>query len=156
LIVRIYLGWGAGRIEAEFRARDISNISHQTTHNINHLRTRVNSPETNGKTERFWRTLEEELLTKEAFSSLQEAQERLNAYIDNYNCHRPHKGIDYNTPSSVYLNEDFKDRAFTNIWGLEDISDWLNEQLFSIIESSLPNTSSNLPDGAQSILTNVG
>ena len=49
LIVRIYLGWGAGRIEAEFRARDISNISHQTTHDINHLRSRVNNPETNGK-----------------------------------------------------------------------------------------------------------
>jgi transposase InsO family protein len=34
LIVRMYLGWGAGRIEAEFRARDISNISHQTIHKI--------------------------------------------------------------------------------------------------------------------------
>jgi len=265
LFVRMYLGWGARRIEAEFRARGISTISHQTIHkiisknalrplikpkrkikryqrpypdslwhidikgpfwikgvgktyiiglvddcsryiiaariypsrkmenaisflnanitlwgkpldlmsdndtafchwaqgvinqfqrllqdyDINHLRTRVNSPETNGKIERFWRTLEEELLSKEVFLTLQEAQERLNAYIDNYNHHRLHKGIDYNAPSSLYLNEDFKDRGFTNIWGLEGISDWLNEQLFSIIEASLENTGSNLSEEVQ-------
>ena len=82
-------------------------------YDINHIRTRVNSPETNGKIERFWRILWEELLSKETFSTLQEAQERLNAYIDNYNHHRLHKGIDYNVPSSLYLHEDFKDRGFT-------------------------------------------
>ena len=34
---------------------------------INHLRTRVNSTGTNGKIERFWRTLGEELLSREIF-----------------------------------------------------------------------------------------
>ena len=125
-------------------------------YDIRHLRTRVNSPETNGKIERFWRTLEEELLSKEIFSTIKQAQERLNAYIDHYNHHRLHKGIDYHVPSSLYLHEDFKDRGFTNIWGLEHISHWLNEQLFSIIDSSLDNTDSNLSEGVKSILTNVG
>jgi transposase InsO family protein len=102
---------------------------------INHLRTRVNSPETNGKIERFWRTLEEELLSREIFASIREAQARLNAYVTNYNEHRLHKGIQYQTPASIYVGREFTDRGFDNIWGLEHLSNWLNENLNALTET---------------------
>ena len=38
----------------------------------------------------------------------------------------------------------------------ERISHWLNEQLFSIIDSSLENSDSNLSEEVKIILTNVG
>jgi transposase InsO family protein len=104
---------------------------------INHLRTRVNSPETNGKIERFWRTLEEELLSQEIFTSIREAQARLNAYVSNYNDHRLHKGIGYQTPASIYLGREFTDRGFDNIWGIEHLSKWLNKNLYALTETIL-------------------
>jgi len=106
-------------------------------HGINHLRTRVNSPETNGKIERFWRTLEEELLSQERFTSIGEAQERLNAYVTHYNEHRLHKGIEYQTPASIYAGRAFTDRGFENIWGLQHLSIWLNENLNALTEEIL-------------------
>lgn len=102
---------------------------------INHLRTRVNSPETNGKIERFWRTLEEELLSREPFTSIREAQARLNAYVTSYNEHRLHRGIKYQTPAFIYLDRKFTDRGFDNIWGLEHLSKWLNENLYALTEA---------------------
>lgn len=104
---------------------------------INHLRTRVNSPETNGKIERFWRTLEEELLSRELFAGITEAQARLNAYVSSYNEHRLHKGIQYQTPASLYLGREFTDRGFDNIWGLGHLSKWLNKNLYALTEAIL-------------------
>jgi len=116
---------------------------------INHLRTRVNSPETNGKIERFWRTLEEELLCRELFTSIKDAQARLNAYVTNYNEHRLHKGIQYQTPACIYLGREFTDRGFENIWGLEHISKWLNKNLYALTEAIiLDQFHMNSPEGA--------
>ncbi|APC07759.1 integrase core domain-containing protein [Neomoorella thermoacetica] len=36
---------------------------------IRHIRTKINSPATNGKIERFWRTLKEEVLGRKISSS---------------------------------------------------------------------------------------
>jgi transposase InsO family protein len=62
---------------------------------IRHIRTKINSPVTNGKIELFWRTLKEEVLEKEWFESLEEAQAAINSYVKQYNHHRLHKGIGY-------------------------------------------------------------
>lgn len=50
-------------------------------------------PQTNGKVERFWRTLQEGLVHETDFDSLDELKEELNQYLYYYNYERPHQGI---------------------------------------------------------------
>lgn len=60
--------------------------------------TRPYRPQTNGKVERFWRTLKEDLIEDTDFDSLQELQDELLKYIVYYNWERPHQGIDGKKP----------------------------------------------------------
>lgn len=50
-------------------------------------------PQTNGKVERFWRTLQEDLIHETDFDSIDELKEELNQYLYYYNHERPHQGI---------------------------------------------------------------
>ncbi|HWZ36450.1 MAG TPA: integrase core domain-containing protein [Mucilaginibacter sp.] len=50
-------------------------------------------PQTNGKVERFWRTLKEDLIEDTDFDSLQELEDELLKYLVYYNWERPHQGI---------------------------------------------------------------
>lgn len=50
-------------------------------------------PQTNGKVERFWRTLKEDLIEETDFDSLEELEEELVQYLVYYNWERPHQGI---------------------------------------------------------------
>lgn len=65
---------------------------------IVHRYTRPYRPQTNGKVERFWRTLEEDLLAETDFDSQEELKEELLQYLYYYNHERPHQGIDGKTP----------------------------------------------------------
>lgn len=60
--------------------------------------TRPYRPQTNGKVERFWRTLKEDLIEDTDFDSLEELQDELLKYIVYYNWERPHQGIDGKKP----------------------------------------------------------
>jgi transposase InsO family protein len=55
--------------------------------------TRPYRPQTNGKVERFWRTLQEDLIHDTDFDSLEELQDELAQYLYYYNHERPHQGI---------------------------------------------------------------
>ena len=55
-------------------------------------------PQTNGKVERFWRTLKEDLIEDTDFDSLEELQDELLKYIVYYNWERPHQGINGKKP----------------------------------------------------------
>lgn len=50
-------------------------------------------PQTNGKVERFWRTLHEDLIEDTDFDSLEELEDELLKYLVYYNWERPHQGI---------------------------------------------------------------
>jgi len=63
------------------------------------------TPETNGKIERFWLTLEEELLMRQEISSLAAGQQALAAYLREYNFHRRHSALGYATPAQIYCPE---------------------------------------------------
>jgi hypothetical protein len=65
---------------------------------ITHRYTRPYRPQTNGKVERFWRTLEEDLLRETHFDSLEELKEELLQYLYYYNHERPHQGIEGKKP----------------------------------------------------------
>jgi transposase len=64
--------------------------------NIDHSRTRAKSPQTNGICERFHRTLQDEFYSvafrKKLYSSLEQLQIDLNAWLEEYNQRRPHSG----------------------------------------------------------------
>ncbi len=55
-------------------------------------------PQTNGKVERFWRTLKEDLIEETDFDSLGELEDELLQYLVYYNWERPHQGIDGKKP----------------------------------------------------------
>jgi len=65
---------------------------------IKHRYTRPYRPQTNGKVERFWRTLEDDLLRDADYDSKEELQQQLVDYLCYYNHHRPHQGIGGITP----------------------------------------------------------
>jgi|SRR5882724_5612416 len=65
---------------------------------IKHRYTKPYRPQTNGKVERFWRTLEDDLIRETDFDSLEELKDELMQYLYYYNHQRPHQGIDGKTP----------------------------------------------------------
>lgn len=65
---------------------------------IVHRYTKPYRPQTNGKVERFWRTLEDDLLRETDFDSIEELKEELLQYLYYYNHERPHQGIDGKKP----------------------------------------------------------
>ena len=65
---------------------------------IKHRYTRPYRPQTNGKIERFWRTLNEDLLEGTTFDSVAELQNELQQYLLYYNTQRPHQAMDGKDP----------------------------------------------------------
>lgn len=68
---------------------------------VKHRYTRPYRPQTNGKVERFWRTLEEDLLAETTFDSLAELKDELLQYMVYYNHERPHQGLNGKTPAEI-------------------------------------------------------
>ena len=65
---------------------------------VRHSRTRPYRPQTNGKAERWIRTVLSECLYIEVFASPAERRLALERFIDYYNGQRPHLGIGGRTP----------------------------------------------------------
>lgn len=65
---------------------------------IKHRYIRPYRPQTNGKVERFWRTLNEDLIEGTYFESIAHFKEELFNYILYYNHLRPHQGLGGKTP----------------------------------------------------------
>jgi hypothetical protein len=59
-------------------------------------------PYTLGKVERFHQTIQRELLDKAHFLSYEEARQRIESYMHQYNYERPHQGIDGKCPVSRF------------------------------------------------------
>lgn len=60
-------------------------------------------PQTNGKIERFWRTLEQDVIEGTTFDTLEDFVKDLFEYMIYYNEYRPHQGLNGNIPvNSIY------------------------------------------------------
>lgn len=68
-------------------------------YNIKHRYTKPYKPQTNGKIERFWKTIEEELLQGEEFETLEDLKHHILGYVVFYNEHRKHGGIGRQIPA---------------------------------------------------------
>ena len=71
---------------------------------IKHRYTRPYRPQTNGKVERFWRTLNEDLIEGTYFESLDHFKKELFEYMLYYNKMRPHQAIGGKTPEEFAKN----------------------------------------------------
>ena len=65
---------------------------------IKHRYIRPYRPQTNGKVERLWRTLNEDLIEYTTFDSVEHFRSELMQYLLYYNTERPHQGLNGNTP----------------------------------------------------------
>jgi len=69
-----------------------------------HTFTSANHPQSNGKLERFNRTLKSEHVRRSAYLNYQDAYMRMAEWIAYYNCQRLHSAIWYLTPNDVFDN----------------------------------------------------
>ncbi len=68
-----------------------------------HIRTSPNYPQSNGKIERFHRSLNEECLKKRSFIDIDDARNQIGNYVSHYNNTRLHSSLNYLRPVD-YLN----------------------------------------------------
>lgn len=65
---------------------------------LQHIRTSPAYPQSNGKIERFHRTLEEECIRTRSMINLEDARRVIAGYVDHYNNHRLHSALFYLRP----------------------------------------------------------
>lgn len=63
---------------------------------------RMKHPQTQGKIERFHRTMKHELLNHTSISNIEDAAYKFDAWRDKYNNVRPHEALGMKTPGEVY------------------------------------------------------
>lgn len=68
--------------------------------NIKHRYTRPYRPQTNGKVERLWRTIEDDMLRDTYYDSVEELKQELVNYLVYYNDYRPHQSLGGRPPKS--------------------------------------------------------
>jgi hypothetical protein len=67
---------------------------------IKHRYTRPYRPQTNGKVERFWRTLDDDVIDGATFDNLDHFANELFEYLIYYNNHRPHQALAGQNPKA--------------------------------------------------------
>ena len=72
---------------------------------IEHMPIKLRTPETNGKIERFWLTLEEEFLMRVPINSLDGGRQALWAYVHEYDFNRRHSALAYRSPAQIFCPE---------------------------------------------------
>jgi len=70
-------------------------------------RTRPAHPQDNGRHERMHRTLKQET-TRPARANLLQQQERFDAFVDEFNRHRPHEALGMQPPAAIYVPSPIK------------------------------------------------
>ena len=80
---------------------------------ITHRYCKPYRPQTNGKAERFWRTLQEDVIRETDFDTLEELKDELIQYLYYYNHQRPHQGIDGRTPVEMCTKDSNSTKALS-------------------------------------------
>ena len=92
---------GRNKFEAELRRLDVRQINSTPNH-----------PTTCGKVERFHQTLKRWLLSQPRAATLEQLQTHIDAFVDEYNHHRPHRSLTHHaTPATIYTSRPKADPA---------------------------------------------
>lgn len=70
---------------------------------LTHIRTSVKYPQSNGKIERFHRTIQQECINRSSLITMGDAQNQIQKFIDHYNTKRLHSSLYYLTPEDYLL-----------------------------------------------------
>lgn len=84
----------------QFIARDFGDYLRQT--GLQHVRTSIGYPQSNGKIERYHRTITQECLRRTSFIDLDDARRQIARYVESYNTKRLHSAVYYLTPQEVF------------------------------------------------------
>jgi len=71
---------------------------------LQHIRTSIAYPQSNGKIERYHRTIHQDFLMKTSLVNLDDARKQIASYIDYYNTKRLHSSLFYLTPEDFLEN----------------------------------------------------
>ena len=96
---RIISDNGPQYLSTEFRA-------YLRDQEVVHSRIRVGHPQSNGKIERFHKTLKSECVRTQALGGFEEAKTILAAYVHEYNHERLHSALNYLTPADYLKGEE--------------------------------------------------
>jgi transposase InsO family protein len=94
---------------SQYLAKDFAEFLH--ARGLQHVRTSIAHPQSNGKIERFHRTATEECLRKSSFVDLEDARRLIAKYIEHYNTKRLHSALYYLTPEDFLLGR-VKERLY--------------------------------------------
>ncbi len=91
---------------------------------------RIIHPQTQGKIERFHRSMNDELLKHNEFTDFDEAASALNCWRDKYNNVRPHEALGMKCPADVYISSSrkypskIKNYEYNGIYRLIKVNNW--------------------------------
>lgn len=89
---RQYTSWrGVAQFEKEMHRMEIK-----------HIRSQPHHPQTQGKIERFWKTIKEEFFNRTLFEGFEDMRNRTKLWVQYYNFKRPHQGIGGLCPSDRF------------------------------------------------------
>lgn len=79
-------------------------------HGIKHIHGRAHHPQTQGKIERYHRSLKN-VIKLDTYYFPEQLKEQIGTFIEHYNNHRYHESLDNMTPADVYFNRTQKIRS---------------------------------------------
>lgn len=91
---------------------------------------RIKHPQTQGKIERFHRTMKHELLKHTDISDIEDARDKLSVWRDKYNNVRPHEALGMKRPGEVYTpsdrgySEDIKKYEYGGEYHVIKVNSW--------------------------------
>lgn len=88
----------------QFIAKDFKEFIRVT--GMSHVRTSPYYPQSNGKLERYHRTIKGDCIRQQAIGSLDQAKELVTDFVANYNDNRLHSAIGYITPKDKLLGKE--------------------------------------------------
>lgn len=86
----------------QFIAKDFAEYLKQA--GLQHIRTSIAYPQSNGKIERYHRTIHQDCLMKSSLINLDDARKQIQSYIHYYNTKRLHSSLYYLTPEDFLLS----------------------------------------------------
>lgn len=87
---------------SQYISKDFAEFIKQT--GLQHIRTSVAYPQSNGKIERYHRTINQECLRTKSLVNLDDARKQVGEFVDFYNTKRLHSSLFYLTPEDFLLN----------------------------------------------------